>query len=121
MKREVILDIKALHATADHDPQVERQLLVLFMGTAGRCLVRMQGLVVRADNREWQSIVHELQTASAHIHAKQLEAQCKHSVDVTDDAVSRMAAYLQIKEAYDGLLIYMKNQNLLMQIAQSGG
>lgn len=120
MKREVALDLKALRASADHSPHIERQLVLLFMGTAERCLVQMQGLVVHGDSREWQSILHELKGASAHIHAHELAMLCKHAVDVADDAVSRMSVYLQIKDAYEGLLIHLRNANLLMHTAQGG-
>jgi hypothetical protein len=121
MKREVVLDLKALRAHSDHSPHIEQQLLLLFMGTAERCLVRMQGLVVHGDHRQWQSIVRELKGASAHIHAKELAILCKHAVNAADDSVSRIDAYLQIKEAYEGLLIYVRTENLLMHAAAQGG
>lgn len=117
MKREIVLDLKALRASADHSPHIERQMVLLFMGTAEHCLVRMQGLVVYGGSQEWQSILHELKAASTHIHAKELAAQCKHAVDAADNGVSRMGAYLQVKEAYEGLLSYFRKSRLLTNTA----
>jgi hypothetical protein len=118
MKPEVVLDLEALRAIADHSKQIERQLVLLFIGTAETSLVRIQWLVVHGNRREWQSVLHELRAASAHIHAKELAALCRNSVDVADDAVSRMRAYMQIKEAYEGLLMYLRNARVLTHTAQ---
>jgi hypothetical protein len=113
MKREVVLDLKALNASADHSPAIERQMVLLFLGTAEQCLVRMQALVVHGGSQEWQSVLQELELASTHIHAKEIAAICRHAMDNTKTAVSRMGAYSQIKEAYEGLLIHLRNARLL--------
>jgi len=118
MKQDIVLDIKSLRASADHSPRIERQMVLLFIGTAERCLVRIQGLVVHGDSRAWRAVVHELKGASAHIHAQELAALCSHIVDVGDDAVLRLGAYLQIREAYEGLVIHLRNADLLTRTAQ---
>jgi hypothetical protein len=56
--------------------------------------------------------------ACAHIHAKELGALCKNVLDSEDDAVSRLGAYLQIREAYEGLVICLRNADLLIRTAQ---
>jgi len=118
MKEAVVLDQKALRASADHNPRIERQMVLLFMVIAERCLVRIQGLVVRGDSREWQAVVHDLKAASAHIHATELATLCKHILGIKDDAVSRMGAYTQIREAYEGLVISLRNAGLLTRATQ---
>jgi len=118
MKDEMVLDLNALRVSADHSQRIERQMVWLFMGTAERSLVRIQALVVNGACREWQAVIHELKVASAHIHAKELVALCKHVLDSEDNAVSRLGAYLQIREAYEGLVIYLRNADLLNRTAQ---
>ena len=118
MKRAVVLDLEALRVSADHSPRIERQMVSLFISTADRCLSRMQALVVRGDAGEWQKVVHELEGASGHIHANEIAALCKNVLDSADTAVSRMGAYLHIKEAYEGLLIHFRNADLLARNAQ---
>ncbi len=90
----------------------------LFMGTAERCLVRIQGLVVNGNVREWQTVIRELREASARIHAEELAALCKRIGDGEDDAVSRMGSWLQVKEAYEGLVVVLRNADLLNRASQ---
>jgi len=118
MKEAIVLDLTALRASADHNPRIERQMVLLFMGVAELCLVRIQGLVVRGDSREWQAVLHDLKGASAYIHATELATLCKHIVGSKDDAVSRMGAYTQIREAYEGLVISLRNAGLLTRATQ---
>ena len=115
---DMVVDLDALRASADHNPHIERHLVLLFTGTAERCLGRMQRLVVQGDRREWQSIVHELKVASANIHAKELATLCGYAAEGGHDAVARMRVYLQIKEAYEGLLIHFRNAHLLTHTGQ---
>jgi len=120
-ERTVVVDLEALRASADHSPRIERQMVLLFMGTAERCLGLIQGLVVRGDSRDWQAVVHKLRMASTHIHAQELSALCKHIEDIKeDDAISRLSAFLEIKKAYEGLVMCLRNADLLTHQAHGG-
>jgi Protein of unknown function (DUF3892) len=111
--------LKTLNASGNRSPQSQRQVASRFMETAEQCFLRMQGLVVRGDSREWQTVLHELKEAATDIHAKELVALCKHGVDVADDAVSRMSAFLKIKESYEGLLVSLRTAKLLRNTAHT--
>jgi hypothetical protein len=120
MTREIVLDLEALRASADHSPAIQRQLVLLFIGTAERSLVRMQGLAVHGDRREWQTATLALEAASTSIYAKELAALCSHAFNVTDENRARVDAYLRIKEAYEGLQMYLRAENVLMHWGQGG-
>lgn len=72
MSRDDILDTQALRDEADGDPHIERQLLLLYITTAERCLALIQALVVHENRTEWVAATRELRLASLKIHAGQL-------------------------------------------------
>jgi len=111
-------DLDALRASADNSPSIQRQLVLLFIGTAERCLVRVQGLVIHGDRQEWRTAMVAFEAAATSIHAKELASLCSHAYDAKDDAGARIDAYLQIKEAYEGLQTCLRNSHLLSHLAQ---
>ena len=103
--REVALDLTALRASASYSLVIERKLVLAFINVAERCIPRIAGLVVGGGHQEWRSVVQELEDVSVQIHARELAAICKRALDGSDTHVSRLGAYLEIKEAYDEFLI----------------
>lgn len=117
MTPNAILDTQALRAAADGSPQIERQLLLLYIVTAEKCLMELQGLVVYGDRREWLAVTRELRIASAKIHAGQLTTLCADANDSAHDAASRMRVYTEIKDAYQRLVSFAQRANLFQRAA----
>lgn len=113
MSREVILDKQALRAEADGSPNIERQLVLLYIATAEHCLTQIQALVVSGDRREWRAVTRQLRLASAKIHAGELTRLCADASDTAYDAASTLRLYTEIKEAHERLIGHLRQGDLL--------
>jgi hypothetical protein len=120
MEHDEILDLSALHTTADGSPAIKRDLLMLYLGTAEQCLRRMQASVVLGHTNDWNDVMAELRDASLRVHATQLAAICTDAADSGANARSRMSAYLELKDAYDRLISYLRTNNVLNSPKPSG-
>lgn len=120
MERNAILDLKALRESADGSPEIERHLLLRYIGSADRCLTRLQRLVGQAPQGEWRAELAELAVASLSIHATQLAALCFRAMECADEPTARMSVYFRIAEAYATLNEHIRKANLLTPPAIQG-
>jgi hypothetical protein len=109
---KVVLDLKALRASADHDTTMQQQLVSMFVKIARRCFVRMSHTAAGGSRSEWLAILEELESASARIHANELAELCRQCRNRRDDVQSRMDVYVELREAYEGALIRLRNAGL---------
>lgn len=117
MSRDDILDTQALRGEADGDPHIERQLLLLYITTAERCLALIQALVVHENRTEWVAATRELRLASLKIHAGQLLRLSAKASHTAHDAASRLRVYLEIKDAFEQFIRYLRRNNPLERAA----
>jgi hypothetical protein len=119
MALDGVIDLTALHHTADGNATLTRDLVLHYLGTADACLQQLQALVVHGSASGWKPVVFELQAASRRIHATQLAALCLDAAESTADTSARMRAYLRLKDAYEALLAYLRAANILSPIRAS--
>ena len=70
------LDLNALRSLTEGDPDIERELAMLFCATAERCLVTLSGFAIEPEEKPWAACLHELRGAALNMHADELADLC---------------------------------------------
>lgn len=81
---EQVIDLDHLHSFTDGDPQLEGELLTLFLSTSDVYLARMRQALAAGES--WTATAHALKGASANLGARRLRTLALAAEQIGPDA-----------------------------------